>query len=70
MLRASWKERKTNEEALERIGVGRELVSLVRDRLMRRLGRLVRSQGLETISLTGKLKDRKPRRHGQKYIID
>ena len=71
MFRASWKERKTNDEVLERVGVRRELVSLVRERQMGCLGHLMRSQELETISLLGKLKDRRPRgRHRQKYMKD
>ena len=47
MLKISWTERNTNEEVLERVGVGRELLSSVRGRQMRFAGNEVRRQELE-----------------------
>ena len=60
---------KTNEEVLERIGVGRELLSSVRGGQMRFVGHVVRMQELEHLSLIGKIDERKPSgRPRQKYM--
>ena len=69
MLKISWTERKTNEEVLQRVGIGRELLSSVRSRQMRFVGHVVRREELEHLSLTGKIEGRRPRgRPRQKYL--
>ena len=69
MLKISWTERKTNEEVLQRVGIGRELLSSVRSRQMRFVGHIVRREELEHLSLTGKIEGRRPRgRPRQKYL--
>ena len=69
MLKVSWTERRTNEEVLHRVSVGRELLSSVKDRQMCFLGHVMRRQQLEHLSLTGKIEGRRPRgRPRQKYL--
>ncbi len=72
MLKISWKERRTNEEVLQGLGVGRELMSTVRSRQMFFLGHereAMRREELEHLSLTGKIEGKRPQgRPRQKYM--
>ncbi len=69
MLKISWTERRTNEEVLQGVGVGRELMSTVRRRQMHFLGHVTRREGLEHLSLTGKIEGKRPQgRSRQKYM--
>ncbi len=68
MLKISWTER-TNEEVLQGVGVGRELMNTVRSRQMRFLDHVMRRGGLEHLSVTGKIEGKRPQgRPRQKYM--
>ncbi len=67
MLKISWTKRRTNEEVLQGVDVGRELMGTVRSRQIRFLGHVMRTEGLEHLSLTGKIEGKRPQgrpRHG------
>ena len=71
MLKISWTERKTNESILDDIGRRRELLAVIRRRLMRFLGHVVRREDLENLILTGRIEGRRGRgRPRIKYMDD
>ena len=70
MLKISWTERRTNEEVLERVGIGRELLTSVRTRQMRFVGHEIRRGELEHLSLTGKIDGRRTRGRPRQKFMD
>ena len=55
MLRVSWVERRTNESIFQEIGMRRELLITIRRRQLGFLGHVLRREGLENLSLTGRI---------------
>ena len=61
MLRISWTERVTNETVLQRAGVDRELMRMIRQRQLRFLGHVMRMRQLESVCVMGKVEGRRGR---------
>jgi ribosomal 50S subunit-associated protein YjgA (DUF615 family) len=55
ILRISWTEKITNKEVLEKAGTKRSLISTIRKRQLEFLGHVMRKEGLENLSVTGKI---------------
>ena len=55
ILRISWTEHITNEEVLRRMGARRKLMNNIRKRQLQFLGHVMRKEGLENLTLTGKI---------------
>ena len=61
MLRVPWTARMSNERVLERAGVGRQLLGVVRTRQLRFLGHVLRGNELEKEVLLGRIEGRRGR---------
>ena len=61
MLRVPWTARMSNERVLERAGVERQLLRVLRTRQLRFLGHLLRGNGLEREVLLGRIEGRRGR---------
>ena len=61
MMRISWTERMTNKEVLERAGIKRFLLKAIRKRQLEFLGHVMRKEGLENLSVTGKINGKRSR---------
>ena len=61
MLRISWTEKKPNVNVLREGNVQRSLLKTIRKRQMEFLGHVCRRRGLEFLSLTGKVEDKRDR---------
>ena len=69
MLRIPWTARRTNEEVLQRMGVGRELMTLIMKRQLGFLGHLLRGEGMERECLLGMVEGTRARgRQRRKYM--
>ena len=69
MLRISWTDRVTNQEVLRRAGTERTLVKEIRKRQLNFLGHVLRKEGVEHLTLTGKIEGKRARgRQRQKFI--
>ena len=69
MLRILWTAGKTNQEMLQRAGVGRELMTVIMKRHVGFLGHLLRGNGLEKDCLLGMVEGRRARgRQRRKYM--
>ena len=69
LFRVARTARVTNQEILRRVNTGRELLGTIRTKQMGFLGHIMRQQGLENLSLTGKIEGKKSRgRPRQKYM--
>ena len=61
MLRISWTEHATNEEALRRAGGKRKLVKTNKKRQLQFLGHVMRKGNLENLTLTGRIEGTRSR---------
>ena len=61
MLRIPWTARVTNQEVLERMGVAREMMTVIRRRQLGFLGHILRSNGIESNCLMGMVEGRRAR---------
>ena len=61
MLRIPWTARVTNQEVLERMGVAREMMTVIRKRQLGFLGHILRSDGMESNCLMGMVEGRRAR---------
>ena len=61
ILKVSWTERVSNDEVLRRAGVERSLLKSIRKRQLEFLGHIMRKEGLENLSITGKIDGRRSR---------
>ena len=69
MMRVSWTERRSNASILETIGGRRELLATVRQRQMTFLGHVIRADGLENLTITGRIAGSRSRgRPRMKYV--
>ena len=69
MLRIPWTARRTNQEVLQRVGVGRELMTVIMKRQVGFLGHLLRGKGMESECLLGMVQGRRARgRQRRKYM--
>ena len=58
MLKIKWTDRVSNENVLRRANVNHKVLSNIRIRQLKFLGHLLRKEGLENLSLTGKIEGR------------
>ena len=70
MLKVGWTERRSNESILEVIGGGREMLSVVRRRQMSFLGHIMREDGLENLTVTGRIAGGRSRGRPRKKYLD
>ena len=69
VLNVSWTERVRNERILERMDTERELLKTIRKRQLQFLGHVMRMEGLESLSLTGRIEGVRARgRQREKYM--
>ena len=69
MLKVPWTARMRNDEVLDRVDAGREIMRTIRRRQLRFLGHVLRRDGLENVSMTGKIDGRRARgRQRQKFM--
>ena len=69
MLKISWADRITNLEVLRRAHTERTLIREVRKRQIHFLGHVLRREGIEHLTLTGKIEGRRARgRQRQKFL--
>ena len=69
VLNVSWTQRVRNERVLERMGTERELMTTIRKRQLQFLGHVLRLEGLEHLSLTGRIEGVRARgRQREKYM--
>ena len=69
MLKISWADRITNQEVLRRAHTERALIREVRKRQINFLGHVLRREGMEHHTLTGKIEGRRARgRQRQKFL--
>ena len=61
MERISWKDKISNEEVLERVGVKRDLMDMLRKRKKTWIGHVLRGDGLLKEVLEGRMEGSKPR---------
>ena len=59
LLRMSWKDRETNENVLQRVGVGRQWLAEVKKRQMKFFGHVFRKDGIENLVVTGKIEGKR-----------
>ena len=67
MLKIKWTDRVSNENVLRRANVNHKVLSNIRIRQLKFLGHLLRKEGLENLSLTGKIEGKRGR--GRKRIL-
>lgn len=70
MLKIPWTARVTNDEVLERMAMGRELMKSIRKRQMKFLGHIMRQNTLENLSLTGNLEGRRTKRRAREKFMN
>ena len=70
MLKVGWMERRSNANILEMIGGGREMLSEVRKRQMSFLGHVIREDGLENLTVTGRISGTRSRGRPRKKYLD
>ena len=70
MLKVGWTERRSNENILETIGSEREMLKMVRKRQMTFLGHIMREDGLENLTLTGRIAGVRSRGRPRKKYLD
>ena len=69
MLKVSWTKRVTNTEILRRVGNPDRLLDVIRSRQLKFLGHVLRADGVEKLSLTGKIEGKRDRgRQRTKYL--
>ena len=69
MLKVSWTAKMKNEEVLERVNTGREIIGTIRKRQLGFLGHVLRRDGLENVCMTGRIDGRRARgRQRQKFM--
>ena len=68
MLRISYTEHKTNEEVLGIMSVKRLLIDSFRKRKAKYFGHMVRQNGLQRLSLEGKINGKKGKRKAKNYM--
>lgn len=56
-----WTARRTNEEVLQRMKTGRELLQVVRKQQMKFLGHVMRKEAVGNLSVTGKIGESRAR---------
>ena len=70
MLKISWKEKRTNEYVLEKIGRNEVLMDKIKKRKTRYLGHLIRREGLLNVLLMGKIEGKKGRGRQRTVWLD
>ena len=70
MLRVRWTESRSNVNILEAIGSRRELLVVLRKRHMSFLGHVIRADGLENLTMTGKIACSRERGRLRKKYLD
>ena len=70
MLKISWKEKRTNEYVLEKIGRNEVLMDKIKKRKTRYLGHLIRREGLLNVLLMGKIEGKKGRGRQRTMWLD
>ena len=69
MLRVRWTERRSNANILKVIGSRRELLAGLRKRQMKFLGHVIRADGLENLTMAGRIAESRGRgRSRKKYL--
>ena len=61
MMRISWTEHATNEEVLTRAQTERRLLKTIRKTQLEFLGHVMRKEGLENLTMTGKIEGKRSR---------
>jgi len=61
MLKISWVEHQSNEEVLRKAKTERSLIKTIRERQMKFMGHIMRKEGLENLTLTGRIEGRRGR---------
>ena len=70
MMRVSWTERRSNENILESIGSEREMLKVMGRRQMAFLGHIMREDGLENLTVTGRIAGGRSRGRPRKKYLD
>jgi len=70
MMNVSWKDKKTNEEVLQMVKEGREIVDIVTQRKKNWIGHIVRGDGLLKLVLEGRMEGKRRRGRPRMGMID
>ena len=70
MLKISWTDRVSNDVVLHRAGTKREIMKFIRQRQLRFLGHVMRSQQLENVCMTGRIEGRRGRGRPRVKLVD
>jgi len=70
MEKMSWKDMITNEEVLRRVGVERDLMSMLRNRKKKWIGHVLRGDGLLKEAIEGRMEGSKPRGRPRLGMLD
>ena len=70
MLKISWTDRVSNDVVLHRAGTKREIMKIIRQRQLRFLGHVMRSQQLENVCMTGRIEGRRGRGRPRVKLVD
>ena len=69
-MKISWTWRKTNLEVLEMANKERSLMKTIRKRQMKFMGHVYRKQGIEHLSMTGKINGRRSKARQHEIYVD
>ena len=70
MLKISWTDRVSNDVVLHRAGTKREIMKFIRQRQLRFLGHVMRSQQLENVCMTGRIEGQRGRGRPRVKLVD
>ena len=70
MLKISWTDRVSNDVVLHRAGTKREIMKIIRQRQLRFLGHVMRSQQLENVCMTGRIEGQRGRGRPRVKLVD
>lgn len=70
MEKISWKDKITNEEVLGRIGIGRQLMNILRNRKKSWIGHVLRGKGLLKEVIEGRMEGRRVRGRPRLGMLD